>query len=251
MSGICSAYDLGNRSYSHVWNLQRALVTQVQADELGPVLLLVEHPPVFTIGRGGNLGNLLATRQQLAAMGAEFHRVDRGGDVTFHGPGQLVVYPIMKLPGLRHAGWYVRTLEQVVIDTLSNFNIAAFRRPQRPGVWIDEGRKVCALGVRISRGVTSHGLALNVTTDLGWFRHIVPCGLSDARAASLQEVLGEGTPAMREIQDCLVRHLAEHFDFAVSHADPGELDSITTDALMDTAAHMPAVRGAYGVEVAA
>jgi lipoyl(octanoyl) transferase len=197
--------------------LQKALVADVQAG--GPNRLLVlEHPPVFTTGRGGKEAFI-----PRSVKGADFYRVDRGGDITFHGPGQLVAYPILNLgTRSRDAAGYVRRLEQVVIDTLADFRLEGRRIAGRPGVWIDDRRKICAIGVRISRGVTSHGLALNVTTDLGWFDHIVSCGISGAGATSLAELMLE-PPPMDAVANSLVRHFGNRFDLTM--AEGGDLSS--------------------------
>lgn len=207
---ICHVYRLPVTPYAEAWALQRALVAAVQAG--GPSrLLLLEHSPVFTTGRGGKQAFLPEF-----VPGAEIYRVDRGGDVTFHGPGQLVAYPILNLgPRSRDVVWYVRTLEQVVIDTLAKFGIQGTRVPNRPGVWVDGRRKICAVGVRISRGVTSHGLALNVSTDLSWFDHIVPCGIAGAQATSMAELLPE-SPAMNDVTDALIASFATRFDTTVA-----------------------------------
>lgn len=182
------AYDLGRIGYVDSWRLQEALAARLRAggDES---LLLLEHPHVFTVGRRGTLDHLTAPAEELRRLGAGVFRVNRGGDITYHGPGQLVAYPIV---GLAQRGndlvAYVRALESAVIEVASRFGIAARRVDGRTGVWVTPvGRppsKLCAIGVRVSRGVTTHGLALNVTTDLAWFGRMVPCGF-DHDVASL------------------------------------------------------------------
>ncbi len=185
---LCTVHRLGLVEYQEAWEEQRRLVEACREDGCGRLLLL-EHPPTYTFGVRGRQEHLLLAEDALAELGAAVHRVDRGGDVTFHGPGQLVGYPILDLRR-RSQGplWYVRSLESMLIEALSRFGIAARRTPGRPGVWVGEA-KIAAIGVRVSRDVTSHGFALNVDPDLSYFSHIVPCGLSDASVTSMAEVL--------------------------------------------------------------
>jgi lipoyl(octanoyl) transferase len=169
--------ELGRLDYPAALELQRGVVERRKLGLAGDQLLLLEHPHTITMGRNGHAENLLAREDVLARAGIAFHSTDRGGDVTYHGPGQLVGYPILDLRGWkRDVGAYVRSLEQVLIDTLADFAIPAGRIPKLTGVWVD-GRKIAAIGVHISRWVTSHGFALNVSTDLSYFQYIVPCGL--------------------------------------------------------------------------
>ena len=174
----CSVRELGRMDYASALELQRRLVAERQQGAIPDQLLLVEHPHVVTLGRNGHRENLLASDEILARAGVDFHPTDRGGDITYHGPGQLVGYPILDLrEWKRDVAAYVRGLEQVLIDTLAEFGIAAVRIPKLTGVWVD-GRKIAAIGVHIARWVTSHGFALNVSTDLSYFQYIVPCGLT-------------------------------------------------------------------------
>jgi len=180
-------------------------------DDAGTILL-VEHPPVYTLGKSGHAENLLVAREALEAMGARFFHIDRGGDITFHGPGQLVCYPILDLErigiGLRE---YIDTLEEAVIRTVAEYGIAAGRIAGASGVWIDpEGRrprKICAIGVRSSRFITMHGFALNVSTDLEWFTRINPCGFTDRGVTSIASETGL-RPSMQEVKRTVVRKLA-------------------------------------------
>ncbi|MPZ23191.1 MAG: lipoyl(octanoyl) transferase LipB [Dehalococcoidia bacterium] len=204
---------LGMIPYAQAWDLQTRLAAAVASGEAPNTLLLVQHPAVYTTGRGGKDTNLLTPPGAMLARGAEFHRVDRGGDVTFHGPGQLVAYPIVALPGReRSAVWYVRTLEAVAIEALAEFGILGTRVAGRSGVWVEGAGKICAIGVRISRGVTSHGFALNVSTDLSWFENIVPCGLVGSSATSMQKLLGESTPAIEDVEDAVVAAFESNFN---------------------------------------
>lgn len=177
-SPSCQVVDLGRLSYGQAWTVQQQLVERRKRGEITDQLLFVEHPHVITLGRNGHLENVLASEEILARTGIEFHHTNRGGDVTYHGPGQLVGYPIVDLREWRRdVVGYVRAVEQTLIDALAEFGIVAEREPGATGVWV-AGKKVAAIGVHISRWVTCHGFALNVTTDLRYFQYIVPCGLT-------------------------------------------------------------------------
>ncbi len=174
----CHIQQLGRIDYASALELQQELVAQRKQGSICDQLLLLEHPHVITMGRNGHRENLLAHEDVLARAGIAYHPTDRGGDVTYHGPGQLVGYPILDLrEWKRDVGAYVRAVEQVIVDTLADFGIAAGRIPKLTGVWVD-GCKIAAIGVHISRWVTSHGFALNVDTDLTYFQYIIPCGLT-------------------------------------------------------------------------
>jgi lipoyl(octanoyl) transferase len=174
----CEVRDLGRIGYGAAFELQQGLVEQRKQGVIPDQFLLLEHPHSITLGRNGRLENLLASEPALRSAGIAFHSTDRGGDITYHGPGQAVGYPILDLrQWKRDVGAYVRALEQVMIDALADFGIAAGRVPGCTGAWVD-GRKIGAIGVHISRWVTSHGFALNVNTDLSYFGYIVPCGLA-------------------------------------------------------------------------
>ena len=188
------------------------------AGDVGTVLL-VEHPPVYTLGKSGHAENLLVSREALEAAGARFFHIDRGGDITFHGPGQLVCYPILDLErigiGLRD---YIDALEEAVIRTVAQYGITAGRIPGASGVWIEpesrRPRKICAIGVRSSRYVTMHGFALNVTTDLGWFSRINPCGFTDRGVASILSETGRKVP-MEEVKKLVVKFLSEKLNVEI------------------------------------
>lgn len=180
--------ELGCVPYGQAWNLQRELEGRRKAGEIPDQLLLLEHPHVVTLGRNGRAANLLVSRERLAEMGIEYFEIDRGGDITYHGPGQIIAYPILDLKEWkRDVVAYVRGLEEVIIGTLHQFGIEAWRERGATGVWTSSG-KICALGVHIARWVTTHGLALNWTTDLKYYQYIVPCGL--ARPVTSIEQLG-------------------------------------------------------------
>jgi len=186
--------DLGRIGYAEAFQMQRDLVEQRKRGEICDQLLFVEHPHVITLGRNGHMENLLASDEHLQRAGIEFHHSNRGGDITYHGPGQIIGYPILDLKDWkRDVVAYVRALEQVLIDTLATFGIDGGRVDGCTGVWV-EGKKIAAIGVHISRWVTSHGFALNLSTDLSYFQYIVPCGLTKP-VTSLREL---GCPASRE-----------------------------------------------------
>jgi len=219
-AGILTVEHLGTVPYQPTWELQDELASQRRERRTGDRLLLLEHFPVYTIGRGGNEGNLLATPERLREIGAEFVRIDRGGDITFHGPGQLVAYPIVELRDPLDLRRYVRTLEAALIDTAAAFAVAGDRVEGLPGIWVDGERKLAAVGVRVKRGVTTHGLALNVNTDLAWFDEMVPCGIPDKGVTSLARELGHQVP-MDAVAEELARQLARHFGLRLADGAPG------------------------------
>jgi lipoyl(octanoyl) transferase len=177
-AAACELRDLGSIRYADAFAQQQRFVDRRKRGEIPDQLLILEHPHVITMGRTSHDENLLCARELLDRAGIEFHRTDRGGDVTYHGPGQIVGYPIVDLrEWKRDVMAYVRALEQVLIDALAEFGIAAGREAGATGVWTEQG-KIAAIGVHISRWVTSHGFALNQDTDLNYFRYIVPCGLT-------------------------------------------------------------------------
>ena len=204
--------DLGIIEYGKAWDFQEDLLqknllvksdyrinfpdTKPQDIPTQQYLLFCEHPPVFTLGKSGNINNVLFSNEMLEQKGIAFFHTNRGGDITFHGPGQLVGYPMLDLE--KHytdIGRYLRNLEQVIIDVLSHFNIIAGRSQGETGVWLEpenpfRARKICAIGVRCSRWITMHGFAFNVNTDLTYFEGIVPCGIQDKQVTSLQKELG-------------------------------------------------------------
>jgi lipoyl(octanoyl) transferase len=206
--------DLGRMPYAEALALQRSLAAQRQAGEIGDVLLLVEHPPVLTLGvRGdGGRGHILAPAAELATRGIEVFEAGRGGDVTYHGPGQLVGYPILDLkPDRQDVHRYVRDLEEVLIRTVAAFGIQAGRVSGCTGVWVGD-EKIAAIGVRIARWVTSHGFALNVSTDLDHFKLIVPCGIADKGVTSISRLVGR-TVELAEVRPRLLDSFREVFNF--------------------------------------
>ena len=219
--------DLGQKSYSESLKIQegyfnaiielkrsnRKKETSIPTDNY---LLWVEHPPVFTLGKSGKMEHLLLNQQTLVNKGIEFYKTNRGGDITFHGPGQLVVYPILDLDNFfTDIHKYLRYLEEAVIGTLKEYGLKAKRSPGETGVWLDVGtpfaRKICAMGVRASRWVTMHGLALNLNIDLGYFDHIVPCGIKGKGVTSLAKELGKEID-IELVKQKLKIHLGNLFD---------------------------------------
>lgn len=203
---------LGRIPYAEALALQRELVVERQAGRVGDILLLVEHPHVLTLGVRGDGGrsHILAPAEVLAARSIEVHETGRGGDITYHGPGQLVGYPIIDLnPDRRDVHRYVRDLEDVLIRVAGDYGIEAGRVQGLTGVWVGD-RKLAAIGVRIARWVTSHGFALNVTTDLDYFNLIVPCGVADRGVTSLAALLGREVDRA-DVEDRVVRHFGDVF----------------------------------------
>jgi lipoyl(octanoyl) transferase len=197
LSNTCAVIDLGRLGYAESCELQQRVVAARKIAAVPNLLLFCEHPHVLTLGRNGHMDNLRVPQGSLERLGVEFHQSSRGGDVTYHGPGQVVGYPIVQLAEIRRdVGWYVRQLEEVMIRTAASFGVEAFRVPGRTGIWTRAAaspsapeEKLGAIGVHISRWVTSHGFAFNVSTDLGYFDLIVPCGIAGRRATSLEALL--------------------------------------------------------------
>jgi lipoyl(octanoyl) transferase len=195
-------------------NRDRAESAQVPTENY---LLFVEHPHVYTLGKSGDEKNLLIGNEQLSAREATYYKINRGGDITYHGPGQLVAYPVLDLDNFfTDIHRYLRTLEEAVILTLAEYGIAGGRSAGETGVWLDpedptRARKICAMGVRCSRWVTMHGLAFNINTDLGYFGNIVPCGIPDKKVTSLSEELGEQVP-IDQVKSKLLTHFLTVFN---------------------------------------
>ena len=223
--------DLGTRRYKEIWTYQESLLSENSAIKASyrdqtqiPVtewptknhLLFVEHPPVYTLGKNGNAANVLMTTAFMEANGIDYFHINRGGDITFHGPAQLVGYPILDLEKFKtDLGWYLRSLEEVIIQTLAHYGIAAGRSAGETGVWLDPdnkkfARKICAMGIKCSRWITMHGFALNVNTDLSYFNNIVPCGIPDKQVTSLQKELGREV-SIQEVKDLVKQNFEQIF----------------------------------------
>lgn len=234
-NNTCCVVDLGLVPYEPAVDLQRALVAARKADAAPDVLLFCEHPHVITLGRNGRNENLLASAHLLRQMNVEFHATDRGGDITYHGPGQIVGYPILNLAAIRRdIGWYMRQLEEVLIRASADFGIVAGRRAGMTGVWVESANesaaaaggaeKLAAIGVHLSRWVTSHGFAYNVSTDLRYFDLIVPCGLHGKRATSLERLLGRAV-RREEVAPRIAKHFGQIFG--------REMRTISSEALKE------------------
>jgi lipoyl(octanoyl) transferase len=240
----CSIVDLGLIAYAEAWELQERVVAARKAGAIEDVMLFCEHPHVITLGRSGNRANLLASESVLRQKGVEFFETSRGGDITYHGPGQIVGYPILNLGAIRRdVVWYLRTLEEAMIRATADLGIAARREPGKTGIWVDADRvadrskrdsslalgmtdqqaeKLAAIGVHISRWVTSHGFAYNVATDLRYFDLIVPCGIVDRKATSLEKLLGRRV-SLEEIRPLLVKQVCEVFGLTARTEEPAGL----------------------------
>ena len=222
----CRIVDLGMIGYAEAYALQKRIVAARKADAVEDVLLLCEHPHVITQGRNGKQEHLLVGEHVLRQKGVEFYETSRGGDITYHGPGQIVGYPILNLGEIRRdVVWYVRMLEEAMIRATAEFGITAKRVTGKTGIWVDAENteeKLGAIGVHISRWVTSHGFAYNVSTDLRFFDLIVPCGIADRKATSLEKVLGR-TVKESEVAPRLAKHLGELFGLEMKETPKKEL----------------------------
>uniref|UniRef100_UPI0037C02D6D lipoyl(octanoyl) transferase LipB n=1 Tax=Flavobacterium sp. TaxID=239 RepID=UPI0037C02D6D len=220
--------DLGQKDYKEVWDFQEALFKKIvdvkiqnrqnqKEEPTNNYFLFVEHPHVYTLGKSGDLSNLLLSEQQLAAKGAAFYKINRGGDITYHGPGQIVGYPILDLENFfTDIHKYLRLLEEAIILTLGEYGLSCERSPGETGVWLDVGtpfaRKICAMGVRASRWVTMHGFALNVNADLGYFDNIIPCGIRGKAVTSLQVELGVSQVDEAVVKEKITKHFKNLFE---------------------------------------
>lgn len=222
----CLQIDLGLVGYAQAWDLQKRLVAARKAGAIEDLLLFCEHPHVITQGRSGKRANLLASENVLRQKGVEYFETTRGGDITYHGPGQIVGYPILNLAAIRRdVVWYVRTLEDAMIRATAELIIRANRIPGKTGIWVGEPgaeEKLAAIGVHISRWVTSHGFAYNVATDLRYFELIVPCGIADRKVTSLEKLL-QRKVSLGEVKPLLARHFGEAFNLTVRTGHSEEL----------------------------
>ena len=220
--------DLGLKDYKQTWDYQEELFKGIvdtkiknRREEAGlktkNYFLFVEHPHVYTLGKSGDLSNLLLNEEQLTEKGATFYKINRGGDITYHGPGQIVGYPILDLENFfTDIHKYLRLLEEMIILTLAEYGLKAERSPGETGVWLDVGtpfaRKICAMGVRASRWVTMHGFALNVNANLGYFDNIIPCGIRGKAVTSLNVELAQKTVDEAEVKEKLLKHFSNLFE---------------------------------------
>ncbi|CAM3310848.1 lipoyl(octanoyl) transferase LipB [Aequorivita lipolytica] len=231
MNKYIQVNDLGLKDYKETWDFQESLfqnILQLKSTnkkenvscETPNYLLLVEHPHVYTLGKSGHIENLLISEEKLKEVNASFYKINRGGDITYHGPGQIVGYPILDLENFfTDIHKYMRLLEEMIILTLGEYGLKAERSKGETGVWLDVGtpfaRKICAMGVRASRWVTMHGFALNVNTDLGYFDYMVPCGIKDKAVTSLNVELGKAEVLMEEVKEKLLKHFLILFEAEV------------------------------------
>ncbi|SDR65685.1 lipoyl(octanoyl) transferase [Formosa sp. Hel1_31_208] len=220
--------DLGSKDFKATWDYQEVLFkgildTKIKNRrenaglETENYFLFVEHPHVYTLGKSGDMSNLLLSEAQLTQKGATFYKINRGGDITYHGPGQIVGYPILDLDNFfTDIHKYLRFLEEVIILTLAEYGLKTERSPGETGVWLDVGtpfaRKICAMGVRASRWVTMHGFALNVNADLGYFDNIIPCGIRGKAVSSLNVELGVQTVDEEQVKETLLKHFKTLFE---------------------------------------
>ena len=219
--------DLGLKDYKEVWEYQSQLLEEIVATKTENRknqlqkstqnhFLFVEHPHVYTLGKSGDLSNLLLNEEQLAAKGATFYKINRGGDITYHGPGQIVGYPILDLENFfTDIHKYLRLLEETIILTLADFGLKSERSPGETGVWLDVGtpfaRKICAMGIRSSRWVTMHGFALNANVDLGYFDNIIPCGIRGKAVTSMEAELGKKVD-LEDVKSKILTHFKVLFE---------------------------------------
>jgi lipoyl(octanoyl) transferase len=227
--------ELGLITYTDAFALQERIVAARKLHAIDDVLLLCQHPHVLTLGRNGKRENLLVSEHVLRQKGVELHASNRGGDITYHGPGQIVGYPILDLSGIRQdVHWYVRTLEEMMMRASADFGITAYRIPGKTGIWVEatpHEEKLAAIGVHISRWVTSHGFAYNVATDLRYFDLIVPCGITKRKATSLEKLLDRSV-SLEEVKPRLVHHFAELFNLRATRMSIEELNSALANTVL-------------------
>ena len=198
--------DLGLSDYNDTWKLQKKLQSKRILGEIEDHLLLVEHPPVFTLGKNASKQHIMNNSGDLSII-----QTDRGGNITFHGPGQLVGYPILDLNHYKRSiTWYMRELEQLVIDVLGEYDIKASRKKGLTGTWVKD-KKIAALGVRISRWVTMHGLSFNINPDLNFYNNIIPCGIKEYGVTSMAKIMGNEVPSMDEVKAKMTKHFTKNF----------------------------------------
>ena len=206
MSSSHNILDLGLSDFNETWDLQKKLQTRRILNEIEDHLLLVEHPPVYTFGKNAPKEHLLNLVKDVSVV-----QTDRGGNITFHGPGQLVGYPILDLNHYKRSiTWYMRKLEQLIIDTLGDYGIMASRKKSLTGVWVED-KKIAALGVRISKWVTMHGFSINVNPNLEYYKSIIPCGIEDYGITSMENIMGNEVPSMGEIKSKVINLFSRNF----------------------------------------
>ncbi len=204
--------DLGLIDYGLAWNLQKEIFELRLTDEISDTFFLLEHPHTYTLGKVAEKENLISSDTQLKELGVSVYVIDRGGDITYHGPGQIVGYPIIKLSNWKEdTHQYLRALEEVIIQTCAEYGLKTERNPKYTGVWIGE-KKIAAIGIKVSRWVTMHGFAFNVNADLSYFGGIIPCGIKDKDVTSLQQELGKEVE-LNEVKEKLIKYFREVFGY--------------------------------------
>ncbi len=237
----CLLLRLGVTDYAEALELQRDVARHRAEGSLPDALFLLQHPHTYTLGRRAGESDVLLEPDALEEIGARVYDADRGGEATYHGPGQLVGYPIVDVRPLGGASGYVRTLETLLIDALADFGIAAERRDGLPGAWVGH-EKIAFIGVRISRGIATHGFALNVNPDLSYFQHIVPCGIEGLAVTSMERLLGGPVP-LDDVADCLVRHFSRLFNRDMVEVGPEQLKGSMSESILPPSQPSPVYRG--------
>jgi lipoyl(octanoyl) transferase len=214
--------DLGLTDYNSTWQLQKQVNTYKQQNSCSDIIITTQHNHVYTLGKSGNRNHLLADSSEMKKQGITYFEIDRGGDLTYHGPGQLVCYPIFDLNNYyRDAHRYLRDLEEVIVRTLKHYGIVSYKDEEFTGVWVGE-EKICAIGIKVSRWVTMHGLAFNINNDLSFFNRIIPCGIFHKGVTSMKKILGRETD-IEEVQSIVLQNFSEVFGV--------KTETITSDKL--------------------
>jgi len=221
---LCNVYRLGQLEYGKAWNLQKALVKQISEGKRQSALLLLEHNHVYTIGRTGSMADINTSEESLLNLGLSIYETDRGGQVTYHGPGQLIAYPIINIRALGGPHKYIRALEASIIKTLSDHNISGLTKDGQTGVWVAD-EKIAAIGVKISRGISFHGVSLNINPNLGYFKHIIPCGLAGKHITSMESTLAKPMN-VDAVSYSLQYYLGKELDLILIDSDPAELPDL-------------------------
>ena len=205
--------DLGLVDYKEAWDLQKKIFELRRGNQIPDTFFMLQHPHTYTLGKVADKSNLLSSEEQLKDAGVSVYEIDRGGDITYHGPGQIVGYPIISLSGWKEdTHLYLRSLEEVIIQTLSSYGIESERNPKYTGVWIGD-RKIAAIGIKVSRWITMHGFAFNINTDLSFFNGIIPCGIKEKEVTSLQKELGREID-IEEVKNILLEKFTEVFGYS-------------------------------------
>ena len=219
--------DLGLADYKSAWDLQKKIHLYKQQNKSEDILITLQHQPVYTLGKSGDRNHILISDDEMKSRGISYYEIDRGGDITYHGPGQLVVYPIFDLSNhYKDTHRFLRDLEETVIQTLSEYNIEGYREEEFTGVWVDD-KKICAIGIKVSKWITMHGLAFNINNDLSYFDKIIPCGIFHKGVTSLSEIKGKQID-MEELSRILLSKFTIIFNLSsIKTIEPEELSALT------------------------